>query len=339
MFADVQPCRTRRVRSWRAVATALMLGALIAVVGCGGDDEPAGGGESLQTVPVGTLPIANAAPMYLGMEQGFFEEEGIEIEPVVGEGGSQLITQMVADETKFAFIGYTPAIVARSQGLPVKLVSNADNGGTSEENAWQVVVVGGDSPIREPQDLAGQTIAVNALRGVAEVAIKAALEQEGVDPDSVELLEVPFPEMPAALEEGRVDAIYATEPFVTPVLQEGGRIPLAPYITLGDQFPNGTYATTEQVIAEEPELVEGFARAMNRSLEYATENPQEARDIITTYTEIPPEVAQEIRLPQWPTEIDREQVEELIGYAEDYGVIEQPVQLEELLWEGVPDQG
>jgi NitT/TauT family transport system substrate-binding protein len=63
----------------------IVIGAL-AVAGCGGDDDSSdGGGDGPTTVTVGTLPIANAAPMYLGMEKGFFEAENLEIKPQVGE--------------------------------------------------------------------------------------------------------------------------------------------------------------------------------------------------------------------------------------------------------------
>ena len=60
---------------------ALLCAALVA--GCGGDDEASsGGGEGGVTkVKVGVLPIANAAPLYIARDQGFFKEEGIEIEP------------------------------------------------------------------------------------------------------------------------------------------------------------------------------------------------------------------------------------------------------------------
>jgi NitT/TauT family transport system substrate-binding protein len=73
---------------------------------------------------------------------------------------------------------------------------------------------------------------------------------------------------------------------------------------------------------------------MNRSTQYAAEHPEEARATIPTFTQIPPEVAKEIRLPVWLTEIDRGQLEQLVGYTQKYGVIEEPVNVDELIWEG-----
>ena len=306
----------------------------LVVAGCGGEDKGGGGGEGEQTkVKVGVLPISNVAPLYLGMEKGFFREQKLEIEPAPAQSGNEIVTAMVSGDLQFAFLGYVPATSARAQGLPLKLIANADNGAKTADKEWTQLMVNGDSPIRDVEDLEDKTIAVNALKGVGEVVIKAALEKRGVDPGSVKLLEVPFPEMPAALEKERVDVIWAPEPFLTTVLGKGGREIEAPLTTLGKLYPNGTYATTEQYLGENEDVVERFAKAMNKSSDYATENPEEARATIPKFTQIPPEVARKIRLPQWPTEIDRDQLQELIDYAVQYKVIEKAPPLEELIWE------
>ena len=237
----------------------IVVAALLALAGCGDDGGSSSAGEGGVTkVKVGVLPISNVAPLYLGMKKGFFKEEGLEVEPSIGQSGNELVTGMVSGSTDFAFLGYVPLMSARAQGLPVKVVANADNGAETEDKEWTLILTKKGSPIKEPADLAGKTIAVNALKGVGEVAIKAALEKRGVDPNSVKLLEVPFPEMPAALSKGRVDAIWAPEPFLTSVLGEGGQDVEAPLTTLGTKFPNGNYATTEKKIAEDKDVVEAL---------------------------------------------------------------------------------
>jgi NitT/TauT family transport system substrate-binding protein len=321
---------------------AVLAAAVMALAACGGDDDGGGGGGGgggdsgggVTRVKVGTLPIANAAPMYIGMEKGFFREEGIEIEPLVAQSGNELITALVGGDNDFVFLGYTTVIIARSRNLPVKAVVNADNAASTPEDEWQYVMSKKGSSIREPRDLAGKTVGINALKGVAEVGLKAALEKKGVDPGSVKLLEVPFPESAAALDRGRVDAVWAPEPFLTQILEAGGNEVLAPILELGKEFVNGTYATSEQYIAENGDVVERFARAMNKSTQYAMDNPEEARASIPQFTQIPPEIAEKMRLPVWKTEIDRQQLQELVGYTRKYGVIGAEVDVNEMIWEG-----
>jgi NitT/TauT family transport system substrate-binding protein len=73
---------------------------------------------------------------------------------------------------------------------------------------------------------------------------------------------------------------------------------------------------------------------MDKSTQYAADNPEEARKSIPTFTQIPAEVAEKMRLPVWKTEIPREDLEELVGYTRKYGVIGEEVPVDEMIWEG-----
>ncbi|NED99099.1 ABC transporter substrate-binding protein [Phytoactinopolyspora halotolerans] len=311
-----------RVRPVSGMAAAVAV-TVFAAAGCGDDsaDATGDGGDQI-TVDVGTLPIANAAPMYLGMEEGFFEEEGLEIEPTVLQGGNEIITGLVSGDYDFGFVGYISAGVALSQNVPVCVVTASDATGTTPEDDWQVLVAGADNGIESPQDLAGATLGINALGGVAEVLIKAALDADGVDPNSVEFIEVPFPEVPAAVAEGRIDAGYTSEPFVTTVLDQGGEVVYAPQSELAPEYPNGSYAASEQFIAENGDVVERFTRAMNRSLDYARENEDAVRSIIPSYTEIDPAVAERMRLPVYTSELDEQAIDEQMGFMEQFDIVE-----------------
>ena len=319
--------------AWIAVLAAALA---LAAAGCGDDDDSAGGGggsAETTTITVGTLPIANAAPMYLGMKKGFFEEEGLKIEPQVGEGGAALIPSLISGDAQFAFVGVIPAITAVAKNVPIKIVTSSDDAAATEQKDWQTLVVPKGSPIKSIEDLPGKTIAVNALRGLAEVVISRSLEKHGVDYRDVKLLEVPFPEMPAALAQKRVDAALLTEPFLSAVLAEGGKQIDAPSVETVPNFPNGVYVATEQYIAENGDIVDRFARAMNRSLEYAQDHPEEVRRIVPTYTETPPEAAQQMRLPVFDAQLDRKGIELEAELTAKYGIIEEAPAYEELVRE------
>jgi NitT/TauT family transport system substrate-binding protein len=316
----------------RLIAIALLVAAT-ALAGCGDDDDSSGegAGDGPTTITVGTLPIANAAPMYLGMEKGFFEAEDLKIKPQVGEGGAALMPMLLSGDAQFAFVGVIPAITAVAKDLPVKIVTSSDDAAATEEEDWQTLVVPKGSPIQGVEDLPGKTVAVNALRGLAEVVISRSLEKQGVDYRKVKLLEVPFPEMPAALEQKRVDAALLTEPFLSAVLAEGGRQIDAPSVETVPNFPNGVYVASEQYIAENGDVVDRFARAMNKSLEYAQANPDEVRRIIPTYTETPEAAVANMRLPVFDAELDQKGIELEAELTAKYGIIEAPPAYDELV--------
>jgi NitT/TauT family transport system substrate-binding protein len=92
-----------------------------------------------------------------------------------------------------------------------------------------------------------------------------------------------------------------------------------------------TYFTTEQVIAEDPELVDDFQAAIQQSLQYAQDNPDEVRRIVTTYTQITPEVAAQMALPAFPQDIDVESVKTVAELMQKYGITTEPVDVDALL--------
>jgi NitT/TauT family transport system substrate-binding protein len=312
-------------------AAALLI-VVLAVAGCGGgDDSSGGGGSGPTTVTVGTLPIANAAPMYLGMKKGFFREEKLTLKPQVGEGGATLIPTLVTGDAQFAFVGVIPAITAVGKKVPIKIVTSSDDAAATEAKDWQTLVVPKGSPIESVRDLPGKTIAVNALRGLAEVVISRSLEKQGVDYKSVKMLEVPFPEMPAALAAKRVDAALLTEPFLSAVLAEGGTQIDAPSVETLPNFPNGVYVAAESYIEKNGDVVDRFARAMNKSLDYAQAHPDEVRSIIPTFTKVPKAAAAKLRLPPFDSKIDEKGIELEARLTERYGIIDEAPSAKDLV--------
>jgi NitT/TauT family transport system substrate-binding protein len=269
----------------------------------------------LTTVTVDTLPIANGLPLDLGIKKGFFEQQGIEIKKQLLQSGNDIVLALANHNGDIGYLGYVPMMIARTNGIPLTLIGASEVEGTSDADNWQEILVKGSSSIRAPADLAGKTIAVNALKGVGEVIIKAALKKRGVDPNSVKLLALPFPSMRTALNNGQVDAIWTPEPFLSQALNiDSARIVMSPGPVLGNYFPNGGYAALNDWSSKNPAAATGFRKAIDQSLTYAREHPDEIRAMLPAGT-------QNVRLPVWSPLIDRKQLLELAKYAKEFGVI------------------
>jgi NitT/TauT family transport system substrate-binding protein len=305
---------------------------LLPAVSCG-DDDGGGGGDSsgTQTLKVGVIPIADVAPLYLGIDKGFFEEEQLKIEPQLAEGGAAITPAVLSGDFQIGFSNTISLLIAASKDLPVEIISQGVLAGKSEEDAWADLLVLKDGPIQDGSDLEGKTIAVNTLKNICEVTIKASLEKDGVDVDKLKFTEVPFPDMNAALEQKRVDGACVVEPFVSQG-KAGAAKGIDPfYVRTAPDLTIATYFTTKQYAEENADTVDRFVRAMNKSLEYAQSHPDEVRKILLDYTEIPPEAAEAIKLPTWRTDLNEPTIEKLSELSKKYGLIEEEPDLNELI--------
>ena len=321
----------------RAFRTIAAFGSCIAVISaCGGEpNAPRGGGnaegQELTAVRVGVIPITPVAPVYLGIEQGFFEEEGLRVETVVVQGGAAIIPAVQSGDQQFGFSNSVSLMIAQTQGLPVRVVAPGEGSPEDPEDDNTAVMVAQDSEIREPADLEGKRIAVNTLQNISGLTIEASLSQLGVDTETLELVEVAFPDMLAAVEAGNVDAAFFNEPFTSAAEAAGLQTIVNPYAQTAADLPIAPYFTTQDYIDENPEVVAAFQAGMAKATEYARDNPDEVRRILGTYTEIPEDVIQEMGLPFLSSELAPDRFQELADLAEQFGYVEEPPDVDELL--------
>lgn len=318
------------MRRLAAVAACLAL----ALAACGGDDDSGGAAqEGPTTVKVGVLPISALAPLYLGIEKGFFADERLRIEPQVAQAGSALVPSVLSGEAQFAFGNVVSVLIAGDKGLPIRIIAQGAQAGPGPSSRYEAVITSKRSGIRKPADLAGKTVAVNALDNIGGLMISGALEKLGVDSGRVRYTEIPFPEVNAAVDAGRVDAAYQTEPFLTQARRDGHRVVLEQYPTLAPKVPIAAYFTSERYMQEHPEIVQRFRSAMNRSLQYAAAHEREARAIVPTFTKIPSALARGMVLPSWSTDLDpaRSGLQLVTDLAREQGLVKERVDLGRLI--------
>src|SRR5690242_16564546 len=312
---------------------ALMVAATLAVTtaGCGGsDDTPdntSGGGAD--KVKVGVIPIVDVAPIYLGKAQGFFSKRNIDLSMEQAQGGAAIVPAVVSGQYQFGFSNVVSLLLAQSKNVPIKAVANGDNStGVPGKDFGGIVVK--DPAIKTAKDLEGKTVATNTLKNIVDTSVRSVVAKAGGDPGKVKFVELGFPDMAAALDAGRVQAIFVVEPFLSAALAKGWRT-VGTYADVDPNLCVALYFTSTQLTAQKPDLVKRFTAAMSESLAYAQIHPDAVRQVITTYTSIKAAATAAMTLPKFAPDIDRASVDKMNQLMVTYGLLKAPADTGKLL--------
>jgi NitT/TauT family transport system substrate-binding protein len=321
----------------RPLGTLVTAAALLLSAACGSSsppNTPAAGtssGGPPDKVNVGVIAIVDVAPIYLGKEKGFFTKRNIDLTLTTAQGGAAIVPAVVSGQYQFGFSNVVSLLLASSNGLPLKMVCNGVASTGTAGTDYGAVMVKKDSPIKTAADLVGRKVAVNTLKNIGDTTTRAAVRKAGGDPTKVNFVEMPFPNMEAALQSGQVDAIFVVEPFLTAVLATGGRVLSSVYAETTQNLTVAVYFASKQLIASNPDLVKRFADAMKESLAYADAHGDEVRSVLGTYTQIKADQAAKLILPKWPPDVNKASVQTLADLAKGDGVLTKDVNVGDLL--------
>jgi NitT/TauT family transport system substrate-binding protein len=297
------------------------------IAGPGGKNRRTGS----KSVTVGVIPIVDVAPLYLGIQKGFFSQRGLDITPKPAQGGAFIIPIVLSQQYQVGFSNVVSLLGARDRGIGLVSVAAGVSSTGLADSDFQSVVVGPNSPLQSAKDLAGRTVAVNSLNNIGDTTVRTAVARAGGDPTKVKFAEMPFPEMAPQLQKGAIDAVWVTEPFRSAILGTGGRVLFNNLTATYSRVQVAQWFVTEDIRAKDPEMVAAFVAGINESMKYATDHPAEVRAILSTYTKITPEVATKMVLPTWPIELDVESTKTLGDYAQNNGTLKNPPDVSGLL--------
>src|SRR5262245_65203958 len=125
--------RRFRPRGRLAVATVSLAASVVGFGGLAGSAP----GQSMTTINVDTLPIANGLPLTLGINKGFFAAQGLEIKTKTFQSGNDIVLAMANGDGDVGYVGYTPAMIGRTQGdAPLSVLAASENEGGEGVDNW-----------------------------------------------------------------------------------------------------------------------------------------------------------------------------------------------------------
>jgi len=327
------------MRITRMAAVAVVAAAGLALAACSSEglgeggaspDPDAGGSAELIPVTVGLLPIAPAAAVQLGIDEGIFAEHGLDVTVEIGQGGAALLPAVSSGSIEFAVGNPLSVLVAASQGLEMSIIAGYSR---ITEPAPSGIVVLESSGIETWSDLEGKTVALNAVNTQGDLTTMAMVEEDGGNPENVTFTEIAFPDQLAQLEQGRIDASWVPEPFLsTSLASEGAAFLGDPLAAIDDLYTMVTFTSTAYAEAN-PEIVEAFAAAISESTALAMDDTDLYREAIVGFTGMPADVVADIRLERLSGDLDRATIEELSALALKYGFIASEPDLDVVIWQ------
>ncbi len=221
--------------------------------------------------------------LYITAEKnGFFEEEGLEVEPVKFTAGPQEVAAMVAGDVDIGYIGHGATFLAVQRQVNVFLTEFLGNG--DEILTYQ------GSGITSLEDLKGKTIAT-APGTSGETVLNLALEKAGLTSSEVNIVNMDAAGMVAAIVGKKVDACTLWPPQTTEVRKAMGEGEIVSLATIGDfrdqfAFP-GHWVVTPKFMEENPDVMVRFSRAMLKAMDYRRDHPEETAGNVAEFIDAP----------------------------------------------------
>ena len=270
----------------------LMIGALL-VSACSAPED------DTVTFNMAWLPQGSMSGVIVAIDQGFYADEGLNVEAVRGFGGIRTVNEI--DQGMFDF-GYGDAlavILNRANGGKTKLV-----GAINQDWPSGLCYITSRHNIESPADLEGLTVG-GGQASAMQVLVPEWLELNGVPRDAINLMQLDPAIVVNSLVEGQIDAGECWKANSMPIFHKraaasGLEIDWIPYADFGlDIYGNGI-VTSEKLIEENPELVRSFLAATYRGYQWVHDNPDAATEIVTSH------------YPVLNKEITRQQITELM---------------------------
>lgn len=300
---------------------AVAVAATGASVGSAADAVENGTATTTVTMRVGAPGIEACAVLFTALDRGFFKKQGLNVRMQVFPNGGAAVSGVIGGSFDAGCTSIEGVAAAASHGVPLRYVAPGALY-TSPKRAEHQLIVASSSSIRSARDLNGKTVAVGQTNSLSTSSIQAWMDKNGGDSDSVRFVEMPPPEMAAAVEAGRVDAANDGEPALTAAVQSGKvRVLGTPYTAMGKRFYVTAFFSTKKWADQNAATLDKFQRAMTAARKYSTTHKGVTAKILSKYTKVPVSVISKMHRAEWSPNFDVALLQPVLDTATKYGVL------------------
>ena len=244
------------------------------------------GAQTNPTLRLGVLPVESAAEAHYARDLGYFAQGGLDVTIQAMPNTPDIVAAVVGGALDIGYTTIDSVASIHSHGIPVVVIAPATDYIDPMTLKTAGILVRPDSAIHSAKDLAGKTIALPALHSLGTTAASVWIDKSGGDSSAVKYVEIPFPAEPAALESGRVDAIFEVEPFFGAAGQHN-RVLMEGYTAIAKHFLLNLWVAKADWAKAHGDLVSRFAAVIHRTAVWANAHQSDSGAILAKYTKIP----------------------------------------------------
>ena len=292
--------------------------------------RPAFAQSALPTVRIGAQLIEPTAEPYYGEQAGIFAANGINPQITTLGNGASIVQAVLGGDLDVGETNPLQLAIAISRNLPLQMIAVACI--YSKKAADPNFVVAKDSPIKTPKDLIGTTLGVAALGDFNQISLFAWLDANGVPRTSVKYIELPMPEIGAALQRGTIAGGFITEPAKTVAMRAGLIRDFADtYPAVAPEVATVVWFASKAWMQKNPETAKKLVTAIYATGKWANAHPQQAAEILAKITKADLAVLSQQQRRVFATGYDRRYIEGTLNLAARYGSLPRPVSVEEYI--------
>lgn len=219
------------------------------------------------------------APMYVSIEQGYFEEEGINLDLVTGFGADKTMTAVLSGEADIGFMGPETTIYTYNEGSTDYVINFAQ----LTQRAGNFLVAREEMPDFTWADLKGKEVLGGRKGGMPEMVFEYILNENKIDPAKDLSIDqsIDFGSTAAAFSGGKGDFSVEFEPGATALEAAGDGYVVASLGVDSGYVPYTAFSAKESYIKEHPDIIQKFTNALQKGLNYTMEHsPEEIAEVI-----------------------------------------------------------
>ncbi len=242
------------------------------------EEEKAGdtaGATAAEPVKVTLNEVAHSifyAPMYVAIEEGYFEEEGIELDLVCGFGADKVMTAVISGEADIGFMGPETTVYTANEGAGDPVINFAQ----LTQRAGNFLVAREETDDFQWTDLTGKDVLGGRAGGMPEMVFEYILMQNDIDPSAVNIDQsIDFGSTAAAFAGGQGEYTVEFEPSATALEKEGAGYVIASLGVDSGYVPYTAFSAKASYMKENPEVIQSFVNALQKGMEYVNSHSPE----------------------------------------------------------------